>query len=50
MKVLNYFNALKIDKMLGIHRGYAFTPAQNRGKEPQKYASNQKKSLNKFGG
>jgi len=50
MKVLNYFNTLKIDKMLGIHRGYAFTPAQNRGKEPQKYASNQKKSLNKFGG
>ena len=33
MKVLNYFNALKIDKMLGIHRGYAFIPAQNRGKE-----------------
>ena len=43
MKVLNYFNTLKIDKMLDIHRGYAFIPAQNRGKEPQKNTLQTKK-------
>lgn len=35
MKVLNYFNTLKIDKMLGIHRGYAFTRHKTEAKSPK---------------